>query len=234
MPNGAREVAAVVDGDVPGRSADEDFFDLLVGSDPRYTGVALLVDTTGWVDDQGRIDTAAQPYAAGNGYEVFVFGRRGPSAIDFWRAETPGRFYLYKTLPDDTSERPSPPAAGTALDPFYVIEDVARSIAVLLAISRAMGHSPEETVLRLAFRWSGLRGREISDWGHQNRMISPGHIADQDEVVSEVSVSLQTSEEDVATFVRVAVAPLFAAFGWVLEDANVIPDLTARLLSGDF
>jgi len=65
-------------------------------------------------------------------------------------------------------------------------------------------------------------------------MISPGHIADQDEVVSEVSVSLQTSEEDVATFVRVAVAPLFAAFGWVLEDANVIPDLTARLLSGDF
>jgi len=117
MPNGAREVAAVVDGDVPGRSADEDFFDLLVGSDPRYTGVALLVDTTGWVDDQGRIDTAAQPYAAGNGYEVFVFGRRGPSAIDFWRAETPGRFYLYKTLPDDTSERPSPPAAGPPWTP---------------------------------------------------------------------------------------------------------------------
>jgi hypothetical protein len=92
MPHGSREVVAVADGDFPEDPADEGFLNLVTGNDPRY-GSALLVDTRGYVDDQGDIDRAVQPYPAGNGYEVFVFGRWGPRAIDFWRAETSGRFY---------------------------------------------------------------------------------------------------------------------------------------------
>jgi hypothetical protein len=74
LPHGSQEAVAVADGDVPEGPADEGFLNLVTGNDPRY-GSALLVDIKGYVDYQGDIDHAAQPYVAGNGYEVFVFGR---------------------------------------------------------------------------------------------------------------------------------------------------------------
>lgn len=101
----------------------------------------------------------------------------------------------------------------------------------MLTVAKAMNLDPEKTTMRFALRWSRLSEREISDWAHQNRMISPNRIARADQVLSEVAVPLRTPVEDLPRLVRTAVRPLFRTFGWEEEDPNIIPELAARLLN---
>jgi hypothetical protein len=142
-----------------------------------------------------------------------------------------GRFYLYRALRDDFATGPSAPEPMTALDFGLVITRTAEAIAVPMAFAREMGATPEETTLHYAFRWSGLRGREISAWAYLDRFISPGYVCHQHEVNSQVAVSLETPNSALGRFVSNATTPLFAAFSGWMPESGVTEDLTDRFLS---
>ncbi len=90
--------------------------------------------------------------------------------------------------------------------------------------------TPENTMLHFAFRWSGLRNRELSAWANPERFLPPGYVCRQPEVSSTVAVPLQTPATAIAPYVREAVIDLLAAFGGFSLDSNVIGDLTTRLV----
>jgi hypothetical protein len=169
------------------------------------------------------------------GWEALFFrGSGGKSnALDFWRAEPSGRFYLYRPLDDDQSEGNRSPEPMTVLDPLLVISRIAQAIAVPMKFAMAMGCVPEETTLHYAFRWSELEGRELSSWAFPERFVSP-YRTRQHEVVSYVAVPLMTPISGIAPYVRDATAPLFAAFSGFALGADVTEDLTNRVLERSY
>jgi hypothetical protein len=231
--HGAWEVAVIFDGDVPEFDLDERFLSLINVTNPRYTGWPLWIDSRGFVNDRGEPDLEAYPYRHGRGYEALIFGQGGGirNALDFWRAEPAGRFYLYRALQEDLAESPSSPEPLTVLDPVLAVLRTAEAIAVPMAFAKAMGLSPEETTLRFEFRWSGLEGREFDAWVMPERFVSPGYRAQQDTAESRLNVPLEVPTSAIAPFVRVATAPLFAVFGGFAPGPGVIEELTERALS---
>ena len=119
----------------------------------------------------------------------------------------------------------------TALDFGLVLTRIAEAIAVPMAFAREMGATPEETILHYAFRWSGLRGREISAWLFPEMYVSPGYVCHQDDVNSQVAVPLETPTSALGRFVRDATTALFTAFSGWMPDPGVTEDLTDRFLS---
>jgi hypothetical protein len=232
--HGAWEVAVVVEGAALGGPPTEKFLNLISASNPRYTGWPAWIDSRRFANEEDESDPGPRPYTYDGGWEAFVYRRRGgilPERLDFWRAEPVGRFYLYRALRDDFATGPSAPEPMTALDFGLVITRTAEAIAVPMAFAREMGATPEETTLHYAFRWSGLRGREISAWAYPDRFISPGYVCHQHEVNSQVAVSLETPNSALGRFVSNATTPLFAAFSGWMPESGVTEDLTDRFLS---
>ena len=232
--HGSWEVAVVVGGAALGGPPTEEFLNLISASNPRYTGWPAWIDSRGFANEDGEPDPGPRPYTHDGGWEAFVYRRRGgilPERLDFWRAEPAGRFYLYRALRDDLHVGPSAPEPMTALDFGLVITRTAEAIAVPMAFAREMGATPEETTLHYAFRWSGLRGREISAWAYPERFVSPGYVCLQHEMNSLVAVPLETPNSALGRFVRDTTTPLFTAFGGWMPDPSVTEDLTDRFLS---
>jgi hypothetical protein len=230
--HGSWQVAVVFAGDVPKqRLPDENFLNLVNASNPRYSGWPV------WVDSRGFADDTSHPYVFERGWEAFIFHyERGGvlrDHIDFWRAESIGRFYLYRALQDDLAIGPRNPEPMTTLDFGLVILRTAEAIAVPMAFARAMALTPEETTLYFAFRWSGLRDRELSAWANPERFVSPGYVCRQAEVTSGVAVPLDTPIPAIARFVRDATAELFASFNGFTPGLGVVEDLSAQLLNRD-
>jgi hypothetical protein len=232
--HGAWEVAVVVEGAALDGAPTEEFLNLVSASNPRHTGWPAWIDSRGFANEEGEHDPGPRPYTYDGGWEAFVHRRRGdilPEHLDFWRAEPAGRFYLYRALRDDLHEGPSAPEPMTALDFGLVITRTAEAIAVPMAFAREMGSMPEETNLHYAFRWSGLRDREISAWAYPERFVSPGYVCHQHEVNSQVAVPLETPTSALGRFIRDATTPLFTAFSGWMPDPGVTEDLTDRFLN---
>ena len=119
----------------------------------------------------------------------------------------------------------------TTLDFGLTILRTAEAIAVPMAFARSMGLTPEETTLYFAFRWSGLRDRELSSWANPERFISSGYVCRQPEVSSGVAIPLETPTLAIARFVREVTAELFAPFNGFVPGPSVIEDLTTQLLN---
>jgi hypothetical protein len=231
--HGAWEVAVVVEGAALGGAPTEDFLNLISASNPRFTGWPAWIDSRGFANVEGELDPGPHPYIHNGGWEALVYRRRGDllaDRVDFWRAEPVGRFYLYRALQDDLATIPSAPEPMTALDPGLVITRTAEAIAVPMAFAREMGATPEETILHYAFRWSGLRGREMSAWVFPEMFVSPGYVCHQDDVNSQVAVSLDTPTSALGRFVRDATNPLFTAFSRWMPNPSVTEDVTDRFL----
>lgn len=233
-PHGSWEIAAILAGSASHQHPiDEDFLNLMNEANPRYTGWPLWIYSRGFVNEEGKPDFEAWPYSHQDGYEAFIFGRGGGTrnALDFWRAEPVGRFYLYRALQEDLAEGPRSPKPLTILDPVLAILRTAEAIGVQMAYAEAMDMTPDETTLLFEFRWSGLEGRELDSWVSPDRFISPGYRARQDEVESRIAVPLEVPTSAIASFVRSATGPLFDNFGGWAPGSGVIEDFTNRVLS---
>lgn len=228
LQHGSWEVAVIFAGAVPSRRVpDEDFLDLLARTNPRYTGWPV------WIDSRSFANIASlQPYVFEGGWEAFISGISGGlyTHIDFWRAEPAGRFYLYRAFQDDLSESNRAPEPMTVLDPLLMILRMAEAIAVPMEFAKAMQLQPENTTLHFAFRWSGLRDRELSAWAFPERDISLGYFCRQQEVSTTVTIPLETPTLAIAPYVGEATADLLAAFRGFALRSDVIEDLTSRLL----
>lgn len=227
-PHGAFEAAVLAEGDGPDGPPTRSFLNLISAANPEYTGWPL------WIVSGREGEPGPRPYVRDGGWEAFLYEYEPDSwynHLDFWRAETAGRFYAYRAFEDDISEGPGYPEPITALDYRLVVWRVADAIAVPMAFALAMDFAPEETTLHYAFRWSGLRGRELSSWSDRERRIPRRHVCHEPEVRSPaINVPLETPTSALAPYVRAATADLFAAFGGFELSADAAEDLTRSAL----
>lgn len=225
--HGAWEVALWLSGEFPAHFTNHKFLNLLDSSNPDYTGQPV------WRDSRGLSDKSARPYVSNGVWESFIVNvdsRWGDDCVDFVKLNPKGRFYLRRALQDDMSGRTRSLEPLRFLDFGLPIIRSAEAIAVGIAFAKAMGCDPDRTALGFAFRWTRLRGRELTCWANPGRYIPRGYKAYQDEVLVFLSVPLDAPLSSLSGYVEQVVRPLYEAFdGFVLAN-DIIEDLTRRLI----
>jgi hypothetical protein len=225
--HGSWEVSAVIMGTVPPHSANTSFLNLLDSSNPRYTGWPV------WLDSRSFSKKEARPYVFQGAWEAFICDLSpewGGMDIDFWRLDPSGKFYLRCALQDDLSVSKRAPEPMKQLDFGLVILRTAEAIVVALEFAKAMGCPIETTKLSFAFKWTKMKGRELSSWANIDRHIYRGNIAHQDEITSQIIVPLETPRSAIAEYVYPITKTVFEAFDGVEISISVIEDLTQRLI----
>jgi len=221
------EVSVVIIGTVPPHSANLSFLNLLDSSNPNYTGWPV------WLDSRGFSNTEARPYVFNGVWETFICdlsGGSGGKELDFWSLDPSGIFYLRRALQDDLSEGQRAPEPMKQLDFGLVILRTAEAIAVALGFAKAMGCPIETTRLSLAFKWTTMKGRELSAWASFDRHIHRGNISHQDDIISQVIVPLETPISAIAEYVYQVSKTVFETFNGVEIDISVVEDLTQKLI----
>jgi hypothetical protein len=224
--HGAWEIALRVIGQVPPHTANQEFLNLLKASNPNYTGWCV------WLDRRGLTDERARPYVFQGAWEAFIvsLGSGLSDEIDFMRLDPKGRLYLRQALQDDVSGGSGGPPPMQALDFSLPVIRTAEVIDLGIRFAKSMGCAAEETQLAFAFRWTKLRGRQLTSWAKPRRYLPPMRSAYQDEVLAFVSIPLDTPLSASGNYVYQAVQPLFEIFdGFVLRRDDV-EDLTRRLI----
>ncbi|MDR5643605.1 AlbA family DNA-binding domain-containing protein [Burkholderia cenocepacia] len=220
---GSWEVAMYLDGPVPNQRIGT-FLNLLKSSNPEYTGwpVWLVSDDFGSEADRPRvIDDAWEALIA------LPSGRH----TDFERLDPKGNFYNLRTLFDDLQSTDYSPTPGVAFDYALPIYDCSEAIAVGLAFGKAMGCQEDDCALEFAFRWSGLRGRELVSWyDRRGGIISPGRKAHQDAITLYQSVPLSTPLSAIGGLLAKSLQPLYALFAGFELSSKVIEDKSTLLV----
>lgn len=224
---GSWEVGACLSPQLGYQDPTQDFLTRLDAVNPRYTGMPL------WLDSTGFHDRDSWPYVLDDGWQASI---KPESA--FWRIETEGNFYLFNPLRDDTRDflsSPNAPQPGTALELVLMVRDVTHALGVLRAFCERLGTDgevDEEAVLDVAFRWSGLEGRRLSTWHHPERFFDdPSAVAAQNEVTSTLRLPVDTPESALPGYVQAATGKLFAAFGGQSIPRETIEQISNELLS---
>jgi hypothetical protein len=225
--HGAWEASLILKGEVPHHSTNQEFLNLLNSSNPGYTGWPV------WLDSR-QFGNENYPYVIDGSWEALLIFLNTDFAnnIDFMRLDPRGRFFLRRALEDDMENTNRSPKALTALDFGLTIWRTAEAIAVGIAFARSMGCLPEETTLAFAFKWTKLKGRQISSWARSNfgRSLPSIHSAYQDEVMTFVNVPLDTPLSAISQYVNQAVKPLFQIFGGFTLSEDSIEDITRNLI----
>lgn len=218
------QVALVAEPGWPDRVPDDEFLATVLGSNPRYTGWPVWLDSRSFRRENS-------PRVIDKAWEAFVVSLGtflSDDHLDFMRLEPSGRFFLHRALQDDLNKKVRP---GSALDPFLVILRVAEAIAVGISMTRALaGEDQERRRLGYAFRWKKLANRELRSWADPMRLLTGEPKAHDDEVTTFVELSTDTPISAIAPFVSEATRDLFATFGGYRVRLEVIEDLTQRLI----
>jgi hypothetical protein len=208
-----------------GAIADQSFLSTMLASNPAYTGWPM------WIDSRHFADNRAHPKVKANAWEALVLSPASSGAwsshLDFWRAEPSGKFYQLRNFQDDSV--PDRVRPHTALDPLLVCWRVTEVVAVGLAMARALGWDPATARLAFAFKWTTLRGRELSAWSDPFGFIGGGRAHD-DEITSCVELNLDTSHSALGPVVDQATRPLFALFDGYRLDPQAIENVVRRVL----
>ncbi|MBX3707731.1 MAG: hypothetical protein KF911_13960 [Pseudomonadales bacterium] len=222
--HGSWEVAALVDGKVALHRANTEFLNLINSANPRYTGRPV------WVDSRGFTDQSARPYVRNGKWEALIVRLAGESGdhIDYWAIDPSSAFYQRRALEDDLTRSQRAPQPLTALDFAIAVLRVAESIAVSLAFARAM-EATDASMIRLSFRWSGIRGRQLQSWAIPERHIW-SRTAHQDVVVARADVPIDAPLSSLGTYVGAVISPLFEVFEGFVLGQEVVDDLTTRLI----
>jgi len=93
-----------------------------------------------------------------------------------------------------------------------------------------MGCSIETTNLSFVFRWTKMKGRELSSWANIDRHIPRGNIAYQDDITFQIIIPLETPSSAIAEYVYPITKAVFEAFNGVEIGISVIEDLTKGLI----
>jgi hypothetical protein len=225
---GFREAAVVIDGDVPQQAATESFLQKLFVAQPQHTGWPA------WVDSRRFSRTHGHPYVFGGCWEALLVGLDQDEFmvphLDFWRVDPQGVFYQLTALEDDLAVPAPRPQPGTQLDFLLQISRVAEIISVALAFARSMGCDPMKASLALSFRWQGLKDRQLTSWVQPLRIVRPPGPARQDEVITTVTVPLDTPRSAIGSHVITAVRNLFALFGGMEFENRVIEEIAKDAL----
>ena len=223
-PAGLREVAVVVDGEVPPRNASREFLTNLILSKPLYSG---------WSPWVASLNSTDESYVSEGAWESLLDLRDATLAgtLNFWRLDPRGEFYHLDTLREDTFERRGI-APGTELEFQLQTMRVIEYVTAARSFARTMGCDESLTHLACSFRWSGLRGRRLSSRADPFR-DSPGYgAAQQDEVVTRVVVPLEVPPAGLARYIADATRELFLLFGGAAITDAAYEDIVQRFVGG--
>jgi len=223
---GSWEVALSINGPVPAHALTKDFLRLLSANNPEYTGWPV------WFDSSSFENESARPYVLDKKWEAFVTMANGSSYrhIDFMQFAPQGNFYHWRAFYDDLSSTSRTPPPQTAFDFSCPIADCTEAIAVGLAFAKAMGCDAEQCSLDFAFRWTGLKGRELTSWLQPQRYISGGRNATQDQVEAVQTVPLDTPLSTIGGLLNTLLQPLYEVFDGFGVGPAVIEDIATQLL----
>jgi hypothetical protein len=220
---GSFSVALVVDPPHADALPDRAFISTIGAGNPQYTGWPAWLDSSQFSDPNSRPKVAEKAWEA-----LIVSVAAGWSRhLDFLRFDPKGEFYHRRNLQDDVTDKIKP---QTALDPVIVIIRVAEHIAAGLAVVKALGWEPETTWLAFAFRWTKLRGRKLYPWANPGITINSYDVAHDDEAMTSVELSLDTSPTAIAPVVEQAMRELFILFGGYQLPSDAIEHWVRKLV----
>ncbi len=150
VSTGFFEVAALIDGKFEAPEV-RDLLNMIFVHQPHMTGWPPRVDSRGFSDSNTR------PYVRQGGWEAMVSCSQGvltECSLDFWRIEPNGRFYLLRSLEDDTAsslhQRGVKP--GTVLDFLLVLARTTEAIGTIRAFAQGLNVNRENGAIGFVFR----------------------------------------------------------------------------------
>jgi len=138
-----------------------------------------------------------------------TIGRRGH--LDFSIFDPKGRFFLRRAFEDDM-RLPEDVRKTNTIEIYIQAWRIAEALAVGRAFSNALGAS-SETTLSLAFRWSGIKNREIDLWAHPGAEFMLARASVQDISQCEVNIASSTNNEEIISRTIDALQKLVLPFG---------------------
>lgn len=220
-PPGTYTVVYQMNGEVPPHSLP-DLVDLL--SQVRgYTGWRPW-----WVPTRDGI----RPYSFDDAVECYLGGdanRRtaDPAHADFWRVSSAGQLFLVRGFQEDSDrERIAP---GTAFDLVLPVWRMGECLLHAEAFTALLCQEPRPITFEVT--WQGLRGRELVAM-EGRRMVFPGHIAKQDTLTRQLTVSSDQISDRLPELVYELVQPLYALFDFFQLPKALVDQELHRLRAG--
>jgi hypothetical protein len=225
---GTFEVAAKVDGSFTPPGV-RDVLNKVFMHQPHLTGWPT------WVDSRSFREIVTHPYVTEGGWEALIYtahGWHGDMDLDFWRIESSGRFYLLREFEDDTTNslRKRGVEPGTVYDFLLLISRTAEACATIRAFATGLEVEKETGAVEFAFRWSGLKGRQICCWVEPGRSLMTNVRAEDDMVISTCRIPLDAPDNALWRIIKDVVQPVFDVFGAAVGD-QVIEDIVNRTIT---
>lgn len=216
-------VGLVIDPPHVGAMPDQEFMNRIGSSNPQYTGRPMWRDARFMDNPEDRSKVAKDARE----YLIVAISSPGSNQFEFARLDPKGEFFLHRLLQDDAA--PDRITPGQFIDPMIMILRVAEAMGSGIALGKALGWSPDQTMLCFAFRWRKLKGRRLAAWANPFYAISEGGIAHDETIESCVQFSLDTPLSALSQFVDEAAKRFFVAFDGATIQRLTIEDLVKRL-----
>jgi len=221
--HGSWELGICLDPAIADNAPTEHLLELLARSNPRYTGWPC------W--SVFRNNEPHRPYVLDGAWQALISSDPGilDRALDFWRIEPRGTFYLYRAFEDDfATSRPDVHLAQ--LDPALRTFRLAEGLAVALAFAQALAGSSERKML-IASRWSRLAGRELTSWASREYRVYPGRRSRQDAITATTVIPTSIAPDGLAEALAQLGGQLLALFDGYQPGHEFYEDVLRRMLT---
>lgn len=211
---GGRTAGFIITPQLEGQGATRDFKQLIQSSIPRLTTYPPWVDYGLPGPDAARVWQGA--------WEQLVVARGMLDDLEFSVLDPRGRFFQRRLLLPDVIASQRRESPKTYFDPQGAIVDVAESILTGLALASSLGVATPDRQLTFAFRWEGLRGRQMVALGAVGfvRHLRTAH--DDAPRASTVTLAADTAPSAIASSVAEILRPVFEIFdGESVEPSDV-------------
>jgi hypothetical protein len=220
---GTRESAAIILGDFLHPELSREYMMRFLQV-PRYSGWPP------WFDLMNADSALGHLTYDSRGLESFEYVTQMFPSLDFSRMDASGAFYYVEALRDDMQKQVAP---GKYLE--FVIETarVTEIFAVCLAFAKEFCGADSSNDLAFAFRWRGLRGRQLSTWANPARMLRSRDVAEQDEIVTYATMPVAMPSSAIGLHVEGVVKSLFRLFGGRQFESRTIQEIVSGRLGNE-
>jgi hypothetical protein len=196
-------------------------------ANPELTGWPI------WLVGSTMPNPDEHPYFWHDTCQQYIYPRpntlRRRGHLDFSIFDPRSRFFLKRAFEDDL-RLPEDVRKRSTLEIYIQASRIAEALAVGRAFANALGAS-SETTLNFAFRWSGIRRREIDLWAHPGAEFLSAQASRQDMSQCEISISPSTNDEELLGRTVDSLQKLVRPFGDVTIPRQFLSD---RLRTGLF
>ena len=205
---GFLNIALVIQGLTKTWEPSFDFLETLRIGNPELTGWPI------WLVGLSLPNPDEHPYFWHDTYEQYIYRRADAirrGHLDFAIFNPKGRLFLRRAFEDDMGPDGERQKAKT-IEIYIQGFRIAEALAVGRAFANALGASVE-TTLSFAFRWSGIKNREIDLWAHPGAEFMSAKASRQDTSQCEVTIAASANDEEIVARTVDALQKLVLPFG---------------------